>query len=566
MVTPKRLILVAAVVLVGYLALTPLLFLIWRMFTDDNGRFTFANVVSAVSDPYARGLLWDSLVYSVGTTALAMVLGAALAYLHALTDISFKVALFAASIVPLVVPGLLYTVAWILLAGPKAGLINLSADRMFGRMPLNIFSMGGMIWVEGATLAPIAFLLMLAGFKSLDPSLHEAARVAGASSWTVARRITFPLAKPAFLASALLLLVRSVESFETPVLLGMPSGIWVFTTRIWAKMSQYPYDVGGASVDAGMLLLIAMVGVILHNWYARRGGEKSLQTVGGKGFSIRPFKLVGRARIGANALVLAFVFTVIVLPCAALLYSSLLPVNVTPSRQAFESMTLANYRSVLSDPLVHSSAITSGVLAIASATATMFLMAIAAWIVVRTKIPGRGLLDGLSFVPMTFPGLVLGLAILVLYLRVPLPIYGSIAILFIAYVTKYMPYGMRYAATSMYQIHRDLEESALVSGASWWQTFRRIILPLIAPGLLAGWIYIAMVSIRELSSSLLIYPPGRVVLGIAMWDYYKDGRINELAAFGVVMIVGLTAFVAVAHSVGSRFGVRGSDRASRLTL
>ncbi|MCW2760690.1 MAG: transporter permease [Marmoricola sp.] len=564
-VTPKSAVLVAVAVIVGYLALTPLLFLIWRMFTDSEGAFTFQNIVSAVNDPFAGQFLWDSFVYAIGTTVLAMVLGTTLAYFHALTDISFKPALFAASIVPLVIPGLLYTVAWILLASPRTGLINMSFDNLFGSRPLDIFSMWGMIWVEGATLAPIAFLLMLAGFKSLDPSMDEAARVAGASNWTVARRITFPLAKPAFLASGLLLIVRAIESFETPVLLGMPAGIWVFTSRIWSKMTQYPYDLGAASVDAVVLLLIAIVGVVLHNWYARRGGEKSLQTIGGKGFSIRPRKLVGRSRIAANTLVLAFVFTVIVVPCLTLLYCSLLPVNMTPSKEAFESMNLENYRGVIDSPLVRTGAINSAFLAIATATAVMFLMAIAAWIVVRTKVRGRGLLDNLSFMPMTFPGLVLGLALLVLYLRVPVPIYGTYLILFIAYFTKYMPYGMRYAATSMYQIHSDLEESAQVAGASWWQSFRRIILPLIMPGLVAGWIYIALVSVRELSTSLLIYTPGKEVLAISMWNLYKDGKMNELAALGVLLIVTLSAFVLIAYSIGSKFGVRGRNE-SRIAV
>jgi iron(III) transport system permease protein len=189
------------------------------------------------------------------------------------------------------------------------------------------------------------------------------------------------------------------------------------------------------------------------------------------------------------------------------------------------------------------------------ATTVMLLMSVAAWIVVRTNARGRGLLDNMSFWPIVYPSLVLGLAILILYLRVPLPIYGTLLILFVAYVTKYMPYGMRFASTSMYQIHREVEEAAGVAGASWWQGFRRVILPLIAPGFIAGWIYIAMIAVRELGSSVLLYSPGSEVLSIAMFRMYFEGRMNEMAALGVLLILGLTVMAMIAYKIGQRFGV-----------
>jgi iron(III) transport system permease protein len=185
----------------------------------------------------------------------------------------------------------------------------------------------------------------------------------------------------------------------------------------------------------------------------------------------------------------------------------------------------------------------------------MLLTSVVCWIVVRTKLPGRWMLDNLASLPLVFPGLVVGLAIMICYLTLNVGVYGTIWILVIAYVTKFLPYGMRYNTTSMVQIHRELEESAAMSGASWAVTFRRILLPLLKPGLLAGWIYVVIVSIRELSSSILLYSPGSEVMSILIWEFWQNGQYVELSAFGVMLIVALFVFVMLAQAAGRSFGV-----------
>jgi len=194
-------------------------------------------------------------------------------------------------------------------------------------------------------------------------------------------------------------------------------------------------------------------------------------------------------------------------------------------------------------------------LSVGTATLVMLVTSVIAWIVVKTKIPGRWMLDSLTSLPLVFPGLVLGLSIMVFYLNVPIGIYGTIWIMFIAYVTRFMPYGLRYNLTSMMQIHKELEESAAMSGASWSLTFRRIILPLLKPGLLAGWIYIMIVSIRELSSSILLYSPGSEVVSIMIWELWQNGQYVELSALGVMLITFLFFVVMLAQYVGKKFGV-----------
>ncbi|BCB90300.1 hypothetical protein Psuf_076130 [Phytohabitans suffuscus] len=410
-----------------------------------------------------------------------------------------------------------------------------------------------MIWVEGLHLSPIVFLLMVAAFRSMDPSLEESALMCGASRWQVFRKITAPLTRPAIIAAVLIMTVRSLESFEVPALLGLQNGIYVFTSRIYFVLRTYPPDLAAAGSLAIGLLVLAMIGVAISHLAGRSG--KTFQTVTGKGFRPRPMEL-GRWRPVTGAVILLYFFFTVVAPLCVLLYTSLLKFYQPPSLDAFRSMTLENYRELLELSQAGTALKNSLFLGIASATLVMAGMAVAAWIVVRSRIPGRGLIDQFAFVPLVIPGLVLGLALSFVYLRSPVPIYGTIFILLIAYCTRYMPYGMRYAVTSMHQISAELEESAQVSGASWWQTFRRVLLPLLSPGLLAGWIYILVVSFRELSSSILLYSPGNEVLSILIFEQYENGQFPVLSALGVVMVLTLVVLVTVAYKLGAKVGLK----------
>jgi iron(III) transport system permease protein len=551
---PHVLIILAAVVVIGYLSLVPVLYLLWGTFYDGVS-VTFRFFGEAYSAFGLAEMIGNSLRFAVGSTALSMVLGTTLAYLTVRTNVPFKGLLFAASLVPLIIPGILHTIAWIFLASPRVGLFNKLLEPLFGPGTLNIFSVWGMMFVEGLHLSPLVFLLMFAAFRSMDPSLEESALMSGARLPTVLRRVTLPLAKPALYAAVLIMAVRALEAFEVPALLGIPNGIWVFTSRIWRVLNDYPADYGQAGAYALSLLALTTVGVFWQSRLSKRG--KAFQTVTGKGFRPHPMDL-GRWRWPATALVLTYFLFAVVMPVLILLYASFQPFYSVPSMDSLSTFTLDNYAYTLTNTSALRAARNSFTLGIGAATTVMFVMAIASWLVVRTRIPGRWLIDNLSFLPLTIPGLVMGVALLFVYLRFPIPIYGTIWILFIAYFTRYMPYGMRYASTSMYQISGELEESAQTSGATWWQTFRRVNVPLLMPGLLAGWIYIVMVSVRELSSSILLYSPGNEVLSILIWEQWENGQFTELASLGVLMVTALVILVAVAQRLGASVGVQES--------
>ncbi|GAA3894025.1 iron ABC transporter permease [Streptomyces lannensis] len=550
-----------AVVVVGYLAIVPLGYLIHDTFLSADGSGLSFNAFARAygGNSQSGEMMLNSLWFALGSAALALVLGTALAYVQVRTDTPFKGLFFAASLVPLIVPGILYATSWIFLGDPSSGLLNsLVFKPLFGTSPINIYSVWGMIWVQGLHLAPVAFLLMVAAFRAMDPSLEESAAMSGANRLTVLRRVTVPLLRPAMISAALLMFVQSLESFEVPGLLGLQNGIYVFTSRIYFVLRAYPIDYGAAGAYAIGLLIIAAVGVLVSSWLQR--SSRNFQTVTGKAFRPRPVEL-GRARPVVGAGVILYFLLTVVLPVAVLVYASLLKYYAAPTRKTLSQMSLANYRAVFDMPLAFTALKNSLIVGVGAATAVMLLTAIVSWVVLRTRAPGRRLLDLLAFTPIVIPGLVLGLALSFVYLRMSLPIYGTLLILLVSYCTRYLPYGMRYSSSAMAQMSPELEESAAVSGASWFQTFRRVLLPLMSGGILAGWVYILVVSFRELSSTILLYSPGKEVLSVLIWEQFENGQFTTLAALGVCMVVLLVVLVSIAYRLGARFGLQ-SDSAN----
>ncbi len=547
------------VVLVVWLALVPLAFLLWQSVltpqtADTPAQFTLDNFRAAYFSTDTARLFLNSVEFSAGSALFALVVGTALAFLNERTNTPCKTLFFALAIIPLVIPGVLFTVSWIMLASPKIGLINLALQSLTGTdaVFVNIYTLAGMIFVDGLHYSPMAFLLMTAAFRAMDPSLEESAMMSGASLPQVARRITLKLAAPAAFGALLILFVRSIESFEVPALLGLPVGIHVYTSSIYQAIHEYPSRVGLASAYAVTLLILTSLGIYAQ---ARLAGESArFATVTGKGFRPRTLDL-GTWRYLAAGLFILYFIVIVLLPFLVLLWSSLQRFYSAPSWAALAHVSFDSYRTVLDTPQFAQTIWNSLVLAVGCAIVIMLLSAVSAWIVVRTRLPGRWLIDNLASLPLVFPGLVLGLAIMVCYLTLDIGVYGTLWIMFIAYVTRFLPYGMRYSSATMVQIHNELEESAMMSGAGWGTTFRRVVLPLLKPGLLAGFIYVMIVSIRELSSSILLYSPGSEVVSIMIWELWQNGQYVELSALGVMLIVALFVLVLLAQLAGRRFGI-----------
>src|SRR5713101_9573613 len=463
----KWLIIAVCVALTLYLGVVPLVFLVWQSFFTPQSaakaaEFTFGNYAEAYGSADTWILFGNSLKFATGAAALSFVIGTLLAWMNERTNTPFKGLFFALSVIPLIIPGILFTVAWILLGSPKIGLINLVLQNWVGveRPLFNVYSLPGMIWVDGLHYSPMAFLLMTAAFRAMDPALEESATMSGANIFQVAWRVTLKLTWPAILATLLMLFVRAIESFEVPALLGLPVGIHVFTSAIYQAVHRYPSQIGLASAYGMTLLVITTVGVYFVSRLSSRGSKYATMT--GKGFRPRQIDL-GPWRWFAAAICIVDCLLIVVLPFAVLLWSSFQKFYSVPSWLALHNLTLDPYRFIFTYPNLARSVWNTLILSFGSATVIMLVTSVICWIVVKTKLPGRWLLDNVASLPMVFPGLVLGLSIMIFYLNFDIGIYGTIWIMFIAYITRFMPYGLRYNTTSMLQIHKELEESAAMS-------------------------------------------------------------------------------------------------------
>lgn len=547
-------------VVVAYLTVVPLVFLIYGSFFTPivggvAGTFTLQNYVHAYTDRSTIPILLNSLTFAVGTTLVAFVIGTAIAWMTERTNTPLRGLFFAMSVIPLVIPGILFTLSWIFLLSPRIGLLNQWLARLLPLRapPFDVYSMGGMIWVEGLHWSPIVYLMMAAAFRSMDPALEEAAVMSGGGLLQTFYHVTLKLNVPTILGVGLLLFLRGLETFEVPAIIGLAAGIHVFSSKIYLAVKGYPSDFGLAGAYSTILLLMTLVGIYVYGRVTREATR--FATITGKGFRPRVIDL-GPWRYVAALVIVVYLAIMVVLPVFVLLWNSILPFYMKPSLQALSMFTLKNYTFIFKLPKTSRAIVNSVGLSIGSATIIMLMTSVIAWITVRTRLPGRWLLDHLASLPLIFPGIVMGVALIWVYLTLPIPIYGTIWILLVAYVTRYLPYGMRTSSAALLQIHRELEEAAETSGASWWRTFVSIILPLLQPALLAGWIYVVIVSIRELSSSILLWGPGAEVLPVYIFDLWQTGHPQELAALGLMLVAALLVLAVLSQRLGQRYGVR----------
>jgi len=550
--------LVGAGVLI-YLAVLPLFMLLLGSFQVEVAPrefvYTLKNYQNAYASEYTYSTFRNSLIFASGSAALSFILGTLLAWLTERTNTPLRAIFVPIAVVPLILPGVLESIAWIFLLSPKFGYLNVWLKYLFGLQssPFNVFSLPGMIWVHSVGQVPLAFLMMVAAFKSMDPSLEESAMMSGGNTWQTLRRVTLRLLMPTCGSVLLILFVRTLESFETPALIGIPARIYVYTSEIYLAFNEYPPDYGRGGALAVGLLVLSAIGVWLYTRSTKEG--KKFQTVTGKAFRPRQFDLGPWRWAGFGFLMVYFVF-VVLLPFLVLLWASFLPFFAAPSWDALQKLGLDNYRYLGGFRPFWEAMKNSVILATLTATVAMVLTSLVAWIVYKSRLPGSWILDFLAFVPITIPGIVMGMALILLYVAFPIPIYGTIWVLLIAYVTRFIPYGMRSASGSIMQIHSELEEAAAASGASWWETFRRVTLPLLRPGFAAGWIYICIVSFREFSTSVLLATGESRVLSILLFTMFEQGQVTVVAAIGILMILTLLAIVGVFYKISGRVGLQ----------
>jgi iron(III) transport system permease protein len=411
-----------------------------------------------------------------------------------------------------------------------------------------------MVFIQAMHVTPIAFLMGVASLSSMDRTLEEAAAASGARPLRVTLKVTLPLMRPAVIGAAILIFVQSVSSFEVPQLIGVPAHEPMFASQIFRSLETFPPSYGSVGVYGVVILLAAGIGLAISR---RLTGSADVQTITGKGF--RPSVAdIGAFRWLGVAIVFLFFVVTVVLPLAMLAWTSLLPTYEPPSFSALHRITGTNYEAVVRTPNLLHSVENSLIVAASAAAIVTAICVIVGYVTIKTKAPGRGVLEVLAIAPLGVPSIIMGISILYWYLVIPVPVhlYGTLWILIIAFTTIGLPYGLRYVMPGIAAINSELEDASLSSGASWRQTLTRIYLPLLVPSLTASFLYTFIVAFREISSAIFLYTQGTEVVSVSVYDLWDSGEFSVVAALGIVMVAILALAVGIVGAVSRRFGLR----------
>ena len=543
----------AAALALLVLVVLPLAFLAWGSVTED-GRLTLEHFQRAFTNSlYYRALL-NSLILGAATGALSILVGLPLAWAVSRSDLPLKGFVRLTVSVAYITPPFLSAIAYVNLFGPNAGIVNEFARDVLGIGTLfNIFSMQGLVLVTALHSFPFVFFLAASALESVDASLEESAQVLGSGRWRTALSVTLPLVAPAILSGALLAFVNAIALFGSQAIIGLPGRVFTLPTRIYT-LFNFPPEYGLASALSLIFVAITVLALYLQRRYL---AKRSYVTLAGKG--VRP-QLV---RLGAARwVILGFTSAVFVLSVVAP-YLTLLAVSFSKSwgLAFWENLTLANFHFILFDyEVTRRALLNSLVLASAAATLAVLLGSVIGWIDLRTALRGRKFLDYVSLVPLGLPGIVVAVALIQFWLRVPVPLYGTLLIILLAYVGRFVPLGVRAANAALRQVDPALEETARVTGATWARTMGSVTLPLVRPGLFAGWLLVFVPALQELSASILLFSSDSMTLAVAVYNLYETGYLEPVAALAIINVAIIGAAIALATRV-SRIGAS-SERAA----
>jgi len=553
-------ILVPVVLFVGSLAVIPPFYLLWSSFkpiTLGNisdfslSNFTLDNYIDAFSDPTIFITLIDSFFFAGGSMLVALLFGGMIAFLVERTNVPMRNLTYGLMLIPLIMPSMLKAIGWILLINPNNGILNLIWFSFGFKEPIfNAYSIPAMFWVEGLSMSPLTFLLLGASLRGMDPSLEEAAFTSGAGKVLTFFKVTLKLMTPAIAGIALLQFIRGLEAFEVPFVMGSTKGIHVFSTNIYVSIKEIsPPEYGFGFVLSLLLTALAIIGLIIYQRAIAKSGRYA--TVTGKGFRPRLISL-GKWRPLAGGFIVFFLFVSMILPFLVLLWASLLPFYQPPSAEAAALITMKNYQHLFSQDLFYLSLKNTLILATTVSVGGMFLATLVSWIVIRLKPRGATALDTLAFIPYAVPGIAMGYAFMIFFLSFPNPIYGTLWILVLAYLVNFLPIATRFTHAGITQIRAELEEAATTSGAGLLTVVRRIILPLILPTMLAGGLYIFILSVKVLSMAAILWQPDSIILPVYLMSTWTNNSIPAVGALSVVIIVIITILTVTARILGQR--------------
>lgn len=558
---PATLLMTLLLAVVAFLVLTPLFLMLLNSFQlarpGQLPVYGLAGWKQAVQDPSMLSALWNTVSLAVTRQAIALVVGVMLAWLIARTDLPWKNGLEFVFWISFFLPSLPVALGWILLLDDKFGLLNLGLQKLpfIKEAVFNVYSYWGIVWVHMTTTLGVKVLLLAPAFRNLDATLEESSRNCGASTIGTIFRIVVPLMMPAILVSTILGLIRSMEAFEIELLLGVPIGLYVYSTKIRDLVAYEPPEYAPATALGSMFLFVLLGLVFLQRWYV---GRRMFRTVSGRGFSTRPTAL-GRWRWPLFAMVITIAFSVTFTPVIMLAMGTFM--------RAFgyfnipDPWTFENWQRVLTDPFLIQSVRNTITVGLGTAGVGVVVYGLIAYVVVKTRFAGRGMLDFLSWLPWAVPGILLGLALLwtVFQTRVLLFLYGTTALLVLALFIKSMPFGVQITKSVLLQISPELEEAARITGGNWIQCYRRIILPLLMPTFIVVGLVGFMSAARDISTIVLLGSAQSRTMALLALDYAFGGQFERgaVVAFMTSIIVIVTAMLA--RFFGGKVGIGSGD-------
>jgi iron(III) transport system permease protein len=516
------------------------------------GELSIANFLNVLSDPAVGRATLNSLIICGGGTVIAVFVGLMFSWITVRTNTPLRRVIEITGMLPLFVPPLVAAFAWGLLASPRTGLINVALNDLGIPFTVNFYSLYGMIFIFGIYYAPYVFMFTASALKNMDPSLEEAAEISGVGPFRTLFTITFPLIMPAILSGTLLAFVVMLGIYGIPAALGTPAQIPVLTTYIYGLISWSPPNYNAAAATSIILIAVTALCVFLQQ-HVLKG--RSYVTVSGKSF--RPKQLdLGKWKWATFTFAMMYLMVGVVLPTLALIIASFRNFLYLPSLASIFDMSAyswGHYERLFANPLTWRSVVNTFEIGIITAVVGGALAFALCYTIYRTTLPGRRLLDVLSTLPVAIPGLVVGVAYIWAWIGLPIGLYGTVWILALAFVARFLPDTVKSLSTSLMQIHKDLEEASFVAGTGLLQTIRRIILPLIMPGLVSSMSLLFILAIRELGSSLFLYVSDTIPMAVLLLDFFEGGNTGVTAAFSLVQTLLLIAVIGFSGLVGRYF-------------
>jgi iron(III) transport system permease protein len=527
--------------------------------TDAVSAYSLAHYVGVFGDDFTWKVLANTLGFALITLVVSLAFGLPAAWLSERTDLPGKPLVFTLMTIGLLMPAFATAMGWLFLLHPRIGLVNAFFKQVFdlAESPFNIATIVGMGWVQGLNLAPVAFIMTAAVLKAIDPSLEESAQMSGVGFRRILRRVTLPLAWPGILAAGIYIFTIGFAAFDVPAIIGWSNRIFTFSTYIVNQLqpdNELPHYGRAAALSTFVILLAGALSI----WYARLQGEAHrYQVVTGKGY--RPRLVALRGYVWWAWLFLgAFFILSKLLPLLVLLWASAVPYFQLPSAAALASVSLKHFNAIPQDLVIEGMKNTFILMVLTPTLALAFSVAFS-WVVLRSRIPGRLAFDFIAFLPHAIPNIVFGVAVLlftIFVVRNSVPLFGTIWILLLVFVVARISYGTRMTNSTLIQVHRELEEAATMSGVSTGPILRRILVPLLAPTLIYAWLWIALITFRELTLAVILTTRDNLTLPVVVWSIWQSGGFGQAAAITLLLMLLMVPLIALYWWAMRRTGLR----------